>query len=143
MISLELAKKIKEAGLVWEPKFRDFYYWENQTWVVDIFEQRRTEAEALLWILERGGQPMKAYKINRNLEVVEVECPEGMEFLKLDADGDKIYEKTHYATKAEAREKAVGDCNRWISSLARHIEGLARNRLTDELEGEEGLTNEV
>lgn len=41
---------------------------------------------------------MKAYKISRNLEVVGVDCPEGMEFPKLDADGEKIYENTHFAT---------------------------------------------
>lgn len=95
---------------------------------------------------------MKAYKVTRNLKVVEVDCPNGMEFPKLDADGDKIYENTHFATKMEALEKVISKCDIWISNLARDIESLkqdikdnqdilteyaiARNRLIEEWEQE-------
>ena len=36
MISLELAKKLKSAGLVWEPQIGDTFYWHNgKDWEID------------------------------------------------------------------------------------------------------------
>lgn len=43
MLSLETARKLQEAGLKWEPKFGDVYYWSGENWVVDKFDQRRTQ----------------------------------------------------------------------------------------------------
>lgn len=36
MISLELAKELKEAGLIWEPRVGDMFYWHNgKDWGID------------------------------------------------------------------------------------------------------------
>ena len=36
MISLEKAKKLKEAGLGWEPQIGDMFYWQNgKDWGID------------------------------------------------------------------------------------------------------------
>ena len=36
MISLELSKKLKEAGLEWEPQIGDMFYWQNgKDWGID------------------------------------------------------------------------------------------------------------
>ena len=40
MINLELAKKLKNAGLEWEPQVGDFYIWGDEKWVVDVLEQK-------------------------------------------------------------------------------------------------------
>jgi hypothetical protein len=39
MIKLETARKLKEAGLSWEPKVGDLFYWEsnNDGWKIDAF----------------------------------------------------------------------------------------------------------
>lgn len=43
MIGLETARKLKNAGLKWEPCFGDSYEWMGETWVVDKFEHRLAE----------------------------------------------------------------------------------------------------
>ena len=36
MISLEIAKELKEAGLKWEPQIGDMFYWHNgKDWEID------------------------------------------------------------------------------------------------------------
>jgi len=88
-----------------------------------------------------------AYKV-KNLKVTEVEC-EKIEYPLEDSQGDTIFINTHFATKEEAYNKAICDCDAGIYLTAREIENLrqrtkkretdladyviARNKLKDEL----------
>ena len=61
MISLELAKRLKEAGLTWEPQIGDMFYWHNgKDWEIDALtsedvngrlDETRDFIEEGFWIL--------------------------------------------------------------------------------------------
>ncbi len=41
MLSIEIAKKLKDAGLKWDPKLRDpFYYREDDDWEMDVLNKQ-------------------------------------------------------------------------------------------------------
>ena len=63
-----------------------------------------------------------AYKI-KDLKVIKVECPEGIDWPKLDSDGDTIFINSHFATKEEAYAAAIKNCDCGISLAASFIEG--------------------
>jgi len=61
LISLELAKRLKEAGLTWEPQIGDMFYWHNgKDWEIDALtsedvngrlDETRDFIEEGFWIL--------------------------------------------------------------------------------------------
>ena len=60
MISLEIAKELKEAGLEWEPQIGDMFYWQNgKDWGIDALtsedandhlEETKDFIEERVWI---------------------------------------------------------------------------------------------
>jgi len=75
MISLEMAIKLKSAGLVWEPQIGDMFYWHNgKDWetdaltsedVNDNLEETRDFIDEGAWILALGLEQLlaKIYEI--------------------------------------------------------------------------------
>ena len=43
MISLEMARKLRDAGLEWEPLAGDFYSWCGRNWLVDFCQTSQAE----------------------------------------------------------------------------------------------------
>jgi len=65
---------------------------------------------------------MIAYKVKNN-KVVAVKC-EKMEYPLFDAEDERIYINTHFATREEAYKRAISVCDAEISLAARKIKQL-------------------
>lgn len=70
---------------------------------------------------------MLAYKVKTG-RVVAVEC-EKMEYPLRDNDGDIIYINTHFATKKEALEKAIRECNAWVKMNTDRVKQIRTEEL--------------
>lgn len=54
------------------------------------------------------AQGVYAFKVRKN-DIVRVRCPKGLVHGQQDAQGDVIYENSHYATYEEAQRKLVSN----------------------------------
>ena len=59
--------------------------------------------------------------------IIEVECPKGR-YPACDADGETIFDNTHFDTEAEAWERLAGDAAAGLSMTTGHVVDL-RTRL--------------
>jgi hypothetical protein len=73
---------------------------------------------------------VKVWKLTSENIPREVEC-EVFKYPHTDADGDTIFENTHWLTEAEAWDYALTDANARISLAARSVRD-ARQRLAQE-----------
>ena len=64
------------------------------------------------------------------LTVVRVECPDGTKYPADDADGETIYDNTHFPTESEAWRRLMSEAQAGVSLAGSRVKD-ARSRLLD------------
>lgn len=73
MLSIELSRKLKDAGIVWEPAFGDLFYWQDYDhWEKDVLAEQDTK-EATSGIAECTADWIFAPRLDQLLAKIEAQ----------------------------------------------------------------------